>query len=192
MGEKIVPTDVSGVIENWTKPKEYNGGAFIKLSIKGIQYTVFADKLDTEPMITFGNLVSNIPAQSVVEFKARMGEYNGKPQGAIVPQTIKILSKGPTPAGDTPKEMIAGSTGRRTANEETIGKVRHGVALAFIEQGATLHKGTVKEIDEWVTYIMTGKQKEKEKTPTDTKEILKEVKRDDKVEPKQPTEEVVY
>lgn len=37
------------------------------------------------------------------------------------------------------------------------GKVRHGVAIAFVERGIQLSPETKVQINEWTTYIMTGK-----------------------------------
>lgn len=37
------------------------------------------------------------------------------------------------------------------------GKVRHGVAVAFIEQGRTLDNDTKMEMEGWVEYIMKDK-----------------------------------
>lgn len=46
------------------------------------------------------------------------------------------------------------NTGRDT---EAEGKVRHGVAIAYIAQGKGLNDISAKEISDWTNFIMTGK-----------------------------------
>lgn len=40
------------------------------------------------------------------------------------------------------------------------GKVRHGVAIAFISQGRTLDEHSTNEMETWVDYIMVGRSAE--------------------------------
>jgi len=171
---------ISGTIEKWTKVTAgvTNNNAWHKVSllIDGVYYAVFSDKADQNPMITLANMQTNIPAGSTVQFSANMKEYNGKKQGTVIPKTMKMLTKGPDKVANTPAEMLEKVTGRKPESEETRGKVRHGVAIAYIEQGATLHKGTLNEMEEWVEYIMTGKLKSKSKPEPEgpNPEILEE------------------
>ena len=61
----------------------------------------------------------------------------------------------------------------------TEGKIRHGVAVAFIEQGQELNPGNMKTMEKWVQFIIHGydgikELLEKSKEMTD-KEVVEEV-----------------
>tara|TARA_R100001129_G_scaffold128824_2_gene90830 strand:+ start:2381 stop:2791 length:411 start_codon:yes stop_codon:yes gene_type:complete len=61
----------------------------------------------------------------------------------------------------------------------TEGKIRHGVAVAFIEQGQELNPGNMKTMEKWVQFIIHGydgikEVLEKGKEMTD-KEVVEEV-----------------
>tara|TARA_R100001163_G_C4957174_1_gene122518 strand:+ start:56 stop:466 length:411 start_codon:yes stop_codon:yes gene_type:complete len=61
----------------------------------------------------------------------------------------------------------------------TEGKIRHGVAVAFIEQGQELNPGNMKTMEKWVQFIIHGydgikEVLEKSKEMTD-KEVVEEV-----------------
>jgi len=62
----------------------------------------------------------------------------------------------------------------------TEGKIRHGVAVAFIEKGHELTPDNLKTTEKWVQFIIHGDKKEamildKKEAMTD-KELVKEVK----------------
>lgn len=63
----------------------------------------------------------------------------------------KVLPTAPTGTAEGAVEAY-----KAHQTDEVVGKVRNNIAVAFISQGASLDEKTIKEMNQWVTYVMKG------------------------------------
>ncbi len=86
-----------------------------------------------------------------------------KPENQVMPPTTQPPVSPTSPqeahtASFTPNSYQTTHKANTEPNWDKIaeGKVRHGVAIAYIEQGKKLSEETVKEINNWTKFIITG------------------------------------
>ena len=83
-------------------------------------------------------------------------QHYGK--GDIVRVDHKALPEGRSVYNVTP---VSGSPKQKPAQDDSAeGKVRHGFALEAYRQGKQLSTETIKEINEWVAFVMLGQDEE--------------------------------
>ena len=83
-------------------------------------------------------------------------QHYGK--GDVVRVDHKALPEGRsvynvTPVSGSPKQKV-------TQDDSAEGKVRHGFAIEAYKQGKPLSTETIKEVNEWVAFVMLGKAEE--------------------------------
>ena len=79
-------------------------------------------------------------------------------KGDVVRVEHKALPEGRSVYNVTPVVGIAKK--KLTQDDSAEGKVRHGFALEAYRQGKQLSTETIKEINEWVTFVMLGQDEE--------------------------------
>jgi hypothetical protein len=172
---------IKGTINKWSEPKTGVSGtgkswAKISCEIDGIWHSIWAEEVSLKAgtfQQEFATIVTSIPKGSHVQFESRINEKDGRKSGSIIKGTMKILAEAPAPSKDiTASEIIKAKTGQQSDTEEIKGKIRTHVACAFISAGTPLHTGTVKEIEQWVEFILIGKLEEKKPLPEQEVEIV--------------------
>ena len=83
-------------------------------------------------------------------------QHYGK--GDVVRVDHKALPEGRSVYNVTP---VSGSPKQKpTQDDSAEGKVRHGFAIEAYRQGKPLSTETIKEVNEWVAFVMLGKAEE--------------------------------
>jgi len=83
-------------------------------------------------------------------------QHYGK--GDVVRVDHKALPEGRSVYNVTP---VSGSPKQKpTQDDSAEGKVRHGFAIEAYRQGKSLSTETIKEVNEWVAFVMLGKAEE--------------------------------
>ena len=83
-------------------------------------------------------------------------QHYGK--GDVVRVDHKAFGDGKSVYNVTPVSAIAKK--KPTQDDSAEGKVRHGFALEAYKQGKPLSTETIKEVNEWVAFVMLGKAEE--------------------------------
>ena len=76
-------------------------------------------------------------------------------KGDVVRVDHKAFGDGKSVYNVTPVSAIAKK--KPTQDDSAEGKVRHGFALEAYKQGKPLSTETIKEVNEWVAFVMLGK-----------------------------------
>jgi hypothetical protein len=83
-------------------------------------------------------------------------QHYGK--GDVVRVDHKALPEGRSVYNVTP---VSGSPKQKPIQDDSAeGKVRHGFAIEAYKQGKPLSTETIKEVNEWVAFVMLGKAEE--------------------------------
>jgi len=178
---------IVGTITKWTEPKNgisAKNKAWAKISCEvtdsegiAMWHSIFASPGELEAgtyQANFANIVTTMPQGSHIQFDSNLGEFNGDINGRVIKGTMKILAEAPAKSNSgSPAAILQAKLGKKADGVETAGKIRMHVSIAFIKQGAILHEGTIKDINQWTDFIMTGKEKPKLMPITEpvTKEI---------------------
>ena len=79
-------------------------------------------------------------------------QHYGK--GDVVRVDHKAFGEGKSVYNVTPVSAIAKK--KPAQDDSAEGKVRHGFAIEAYKQGKPLNKDTIKEVNEWVSFVMLG------------------------------------
>lgn len=138
----------------------------------GRTYNIFKTKQDGQPTVAY-SILFGLPGFGMgktLEASYKESPYTTPDGNQVTTRSIIAFKSTQAPRPDmtpvtpnvAPKPSYGANIDKKAPSNDpdwdeiARGKVRHGVAIAFIEKNSQLTEETAKEINRWTNYIMTG------------------------------------